>query len=58
MRLAVREHFPLDNGGVAAGEVAANNGAEDQHKTVSKPRDIDGAGGEGSHDSAGVHHNT
>ena len=30
VRLAVREHFPLDNGGVAAGEVAANSGAEDQ----------------------------
>ena len=30
VRLAVHEHFPLDNGGVAAGVVAANNGAEEQ----------------------------
>ena len=30
VRLAVPEHFPLDNGGVAAGVVAANNGAEEQ----------------------------
>ena len=27
-------------------------------RTGLSPLDIDGAGGEGSHDSAGVHHNT